>query len=107
MLFFAFDSMCMKRDSEGYKKFIEAVRTFCKYNYKMNLDDVGELKRLQKLSVNISLSTLQRIFLGSNKQQKRVNDSTLNILAQFIGYNSVDECICNIVKNNDDVSSIC
>ena len=90
--------MGMKRDSDGYIDFIAAVRKYCSDQYRMNLEDVGELKRLRAfLPEQLSVSTLQRIFLGINKNQKRVNDSTLKILAQFMVYESVDDYI---FKNN-------
>ena len=84
----------MKRDSAGYEKIVAMIRTYCNDKYGMNLDDAGELKRLRTLlGDKLSLSTLQRIFLGANKKQERVNDTTLNILVEFIGYENVDDCI--------------
>ena len=91
----------MKRDSDGYKNFVAMVREYCNKNYGMNLDDAGELKRLRKLlGEKLYVSTLQRIFLGMNKSQKRVNDTTLNILAEFMHFDSVDDCFCETNERN-------
>ncbi len=98
----------MKRNSEAYNKLIEMVRRYCNQKYNMNLEDLGELKRLRNLlDEKLSISTLQRVFMGTNKKQQKVNDTTLDILAQFIGYNNVDDCLCKNNEQSCNVSHFC
>ncbi|MCQ2960670.1 MAG: hypothetical protein MJ198_10880 [Bacteroidales bacterium] len=98
----------MKRYSEAYNNLVEMVRNHCNQKYNMNLEDLGELKRLRKLlDERLSLSTLQRVFMGTNRKQQKVNDTTLDILAQFIGYNNIDDCLSKNNEQNSDLSHFC
>ncbi len=98
----------MKRNSEAYNNLIEMVRRYCNQKYNMNLEDLGELKRLRNLlDERLSLSTLQRVIMGTNKKQQKVNDTTLDILAQFIGYSNVDDCLSKNNEQNSDLSHFC
>ncbi len=91
----------MDIESAGFVKFRNEVKSYCKEHFEMSLDNSGQLDELRKLieeknNEKISLSTLKRIF--QNGQTKSVNDSTLDILARFIGDKGVYDSISKIKR---------
>lgn len=111
IVFFVAESISMDKNNEGYKWVVSAVRAFCKKNYEMKLDNTNDVTRLHDLIVerklSISLSTLKRIFSNSNSKQKRVYNSTLDILAQFIGFKNVNDFFYQNRKQDNNSSHFC